>query len=156
MPNERQTDHRLAPGWITSAALLAGSYRIVDLPVVSDQIVDNFTLVPWLAPIHPSETALLSDKDTTLVGSVKQYGFRQLHPKFSYWTFGMVGTFKSTFYTTSTQAAQVTYGGYDDADTFQAIQCYLSPLRLPGDSGSAYYGGWNDVILELLGGALAP
>ena len=155
MPNERNTAHRIAQGWITTAALNAGAYLVTSLPVASDQIVDNFTLIPWLAPIHPSEVPIFADKDITLPGIVKQYGFRQLHWKFSYWTFGMTAQWL-TFYTDPSTSQQVTIGTYDPSDTFAAYQCYMSPLRFPVDSGQAYYGGWNDVIVEFLGGTPAP
>jgi hypothetical protein len=155
MPTARLTAHRIATSWITKAALLAGSYLISDLTVVADQIVDGQVLIPWLAPTRESGVANYTSRDKLLTGQIKQYGFLQFNLKWSYWTFGQVGTWKA-LYTDSLKSQQVTVGLYDDTNVFQAIQCYMSPLDLPGESGEPAYGGYQGVVVEFLGGVIAP
>jgi hypothetical protein len=152
MPVLRLTDHRIAKGWITVTALLAGSYRALDLTVVSDQIIDNQTVYPWAPPMNPNQTPSYSNRDRTLTGQLKQYGAQQFQWKFQVWTFGMVSTWQSTFYDDVNQSNKVTIGTYNAQNVAQYLQCYMDPVVLPGPSGDAVLGGFQNVVTEFWGG----
>lgn len=152
MPVLRSQAQRIAPGWISKAALLAGSsYLLANFSVNSDQTTDNQTLIPWIGPINTSELPKRTVYDKMLSGIQRGQGFIEFNWKLSLFTFGMVGTFAALY--TNTEISQaVTVLNYDEQNTAHYFQCYIIPLSVWISSGTPVLGGFSGITIPFEGG----
>jgi len=152
MPVLRNQAQRIAPGWISKSALLAGSsYLLANFTINSDQKTDNQVLVPWIGPVNTSQLPKRTVYDKMLSGIQRGQGFVEFDWKLSLFTFGMVGTFAALY--TDTEISQaVTVLNYDEQNVDRYFQCYITPLSVWISSGTPVLGGFQNITIPFEGG----
>ena len=141
MPNPRNTGHRIRAGTYAAAGVTSG-YAIESFPVQTDQIVDNATMVPWLAPMKITVPEY-GQVYTMVDGSRRPGGFLAFTWEFGYLTFGMVSYWISTVWPSGVYSAAVTVMTYDATDTAVFVQCQAYRPKIPDDVEWFYAGYQN-------------
>ena len=136
MPNARATGHRIRSGTHTSANITSG-YAVTSLATQSDMTSG----VEWYAPMRdgtsiPRRARIVTAADGTQVAD----GFYVFEWRFSYFTFGMLSHWFTSFLPSSAESALVSVMAYDDTDTAIYLNCTLLRSHFPGD-GRAVTGG---------------
>lgn len=115
MPNPRNTAHQIRAGTFNSSGM-GSTYQITNFTVQSDQIVDNAPLVAWQAPLQ-IVVPEYADVPQYADGSRRPRGYLKWTWSFSYWTFGMLGYWLTTFWPAGVYSAPVTVLVYDATDS---------------------------------------
>lgn len=151
MPNVRAEGHRLRAGTYTSSSVTT-TYAITAWTVQSDQQLNGQTVSPWIPPYQapPPEYARVITTGDLNQGAD---GYLKWTWTFSYWTFGQMSYFLSTYLSGSVYSAAVTAMTYDATDTAVFINATLNRPVINQDM-EPEIAGWKNVKLRFDSGVV--